>query len=784
MNTVPRPPSKQGIALIIVIGLLTVLAILALSFAVTMRTERLAARGFADSFRSREVAQSGLAQAMLAVQTDGANWFYPNWGAECVVSPGNAGGTTNLLFGAASNYIPRSLLATVATPATAANWTALRDSNNRLIGRYAYVAVNCSGLIDANFNYGRAIVTNTDRVYGQAPSELYLDSALLPEINNAGAVGLKRERTFTSSGSPRRKAWMRADTLMDLGILGRWGWTGTTPLNTTNPINLFHFSYFPLGWRDSSANPPVVVQPVNINLTANEMSVSTNFANIVNAFIGAGANPVDGQFMARSLIDMLDYDDIPGGTQTGSGLVNNGDAPMNCLNFCVEPVPMINEVMLRSIMVNKDGTWTLTIKVAVELWYPFRGANNIYPFALRVSAALEAPANTWTPLTQTVPAGDSIPVPAPGVTASYMGPYEFTFTSTSITNILPNALRIQQISLRRGNAQGTCHDYVSETQLKPWTQYLADWASGEKRHCWGAKDPRHNWKPLNTATQWDDQMDVDTLGKVNQCVTNTRGEYGELGADIWMYAGQVAYTVPLPPPMRVTSIGDLTFIPAGQDLAMRTLRPYDRVDAPIPGNPKLLDYFTIYTNNVRSLINANTQNEDVLATAFRAAPYENYPGEEKFLKQVFDLNYSATTVDANTATGIAQAIKGQQGATGFPNLSDISLAHAAVDGAAAAQMVRGQLYANPYTLMVPDAYQRESVLRNSSNLLGVRQNIFTFVVLGQAIKDSYPSGTADGAVQPEEVLGEAKLLVVAWRDPYLVNGRNRWFIRTLQWMDE
>ncbi len=751
MNATPRPPAKQGIALIIVIGLLTVLAILALSFAVTMRTERLAARGFADSFRSREVAQSGLAQAMLAVQTVGANWFYPNWGPECVVSPGGLGTTTNLLMGAASNYVPTSVLGTVAANAIAANWTALRDSNNRLIGRYAYVAVNCSGLLDANLNYGRAIVTNTDRVFGQAPSELYLVNALLPEILDAGAVGLKNERTTgpTLTRTPRRKAWMRADTLMDLGIIGRWGWTGTNPLNTTNPANLFHFSYFPLGFGEGAGTTRTANTNV-IYIGGTAATLEAKRTEIANQFAALGIN--QSEDTARNLIDMVDGDDVPGGVN-GGGLTTTGLMPDNCNSFCTEPVPMINEVVVDSTMTPGASGFDCQIRVAVELLFPFVGVTNNYNYVVQVEGRING--GQFSAL-----------APANLQTAAASGPWnpntykiaQVTFDTSTTTNVLPTSFEIRELSVRKA-ANGITVDRVTPTML-PWGSngYLANFVDGTVRSSWSATDPRFNWKHLldvaQAPFQWTERDKKSTIpGNATLGNPNTGvGTLGESGSTM-MYAGTL-----LPAGRPLTSIGDLSFLVYDNDDHWTTLKPYDTT-----GQPGLLNRFTLWPVNPRGIVNLNTANRNVLATVFNYAPIEAYPGQ---------LGASASAAQRLTsadALNVAQAIIANRPATGFPNLSDLSQAKAAIFGALGG---------------LPDDYYREGVLRNSSNLLGVRQNIFTFVVLGQAVKDSFPNGTADGVVQPEEVLGEAKLLVVAWRDPYLVNGRNHWFIRTLQWMDE
>ncbi len=58
------PSSNSGVALIIVLGLLTVMVLMAVTFAISMRTERLASGNNADNVRARELVHVGLARAM------------------------------------------------------------------------------------------------------------------------------------------------------------------------------------------------------------------------------------------------------------------------------------------------------------------------------------------------------------------------------------------------------------------------------------------------------------------------------------------------------------------------------------------------------------------------------------------------------------------------------------------------------------------------------------------------------------------------------------------------
>jgi len=56
--------SSPGIALVMVLGILSVMVIMAVAFAISMRTERVAAGNYADSVRARQLVHVGLARAL------------------------------------------------------------------------------------------------------------------------------------------------------------------------------------------------------------------------------------------------------------------------------------------------------------------------------------------------------------------------------------------------------------------------------------------------------------------------------------------------------------------------------------------------------------------------------------------------------------------------------------------------------------------------------------------------------------------------------------------------
>ena len=65
--------SRQGIALIMVVGMLALMMVMGVAFAIFMRTERVAAGSFRTDVRARNLLQVALHQAIEAIDTSMMN---------------------------------------------------------------------------------------------------------------------------------------------------------------------------------------------------------------------------------------------------------------------------------------------------------------------------------------------------------------------------------------------------------------------------------------------------------------------------------------------------------------------------------------------------------------------------------------------------------------------------------------------------------------------------------------------------------------------------------------
>lgn len=79
--------------------------------------------------------------------------------------------------------------------------------------------------------------------------------------------------------------------------------------------------------------------------------------------------------------------------------------------------------------------------------------------------------------------------------------------------------------------------------------------------------------------------------------------------------------------------------------------------------------------------------------------------------------------------------------------------------------------------------QVEGVIRNSYRLFNPNQNLFTIIVVAQAINDQGVRGSFDS--NTDTILGEKRAVALVWRDPFMGKaGRNEMFIRMFRYIDQ
>ena len=337
---------RSGVALILTLGLLTVITLAVVAFVVTMRIEHLAASNAVHRTIARQYVDVGLSEAMGVVDyvLSGSasnspstypvqGWFDTNSVADlptyhfqekdCLGLPTtNSESPIQLFRGSVTNLLPGTLAAQASQ--VWSGWVDITETNAATgnagiqAGRVSFLIVNLSGMMDVH-------ALNADR------------HQALGEPNNA----------YTLLGAATNGNYNRVFlTQPDL-----------TAANNGAVSNLVTFSYDPgpdvfftnltlFGTRSFSTG---LCNRFNINLATNESALAT----VSNLLADAGVIASDQ--VAWNILNYID-----------SGRIPIGPTPQTFRSgYCVKDVPLINKVLLDDPASNQNYS------VAVELWYPF-----------------------------------------------------------------------------------------------------------------------------------------------------------------------------------------------------------------------------------------------------------------------------------------------------------------------------------------------------------------------------------------------------------------------------
>jgi hypothetical protein len=454
----PRHAHAAGVALILTLGLLSLVTLAAVAFVVTMRIERLATNHTVHRTMAREYADVGLNTAMGLVNEALAlnRSCYPvqGWSTnagrphfferDCFGAPSTNDEPILLLRGAATNLLPGILAAQAAI--VESGWQHIHETNETtgaagiLAGRVAFLVVNLSGMADVN-----ALNSNRWQALGEPSAAAY------QRLNPTGAyqrVFLTQSDLYAANQGPVSNLITRSyDAGPDVYF------TDTAGLGT----RAFAGSLRPR---------------TNINLATHDTEVAT-----VSTLL-ASAGVTDSVATAWNIRNYLDTGRIPLGP---------GPEPTYRTGIGVKDVPLINKVVLA------DSNATMQYSVAVELWYPFVPNNSPTNAKIWVGVYTNVAPNTAAE-----PADADFTYEMPLPIMQYAGPNEFFVASmpgtitfsrydpVSATWIRePLGTNLHQIWVWPRVYVGT--NCVDEALLKngsvvPWTQ----------PRCYQFNDPRAN----------------------------------------------------------------------------------------------------------------------------------------------------------------------------------------------------------------------------------------------------------------------------------------------------
>lgn len=374
-----RGGGKDGVALIIVLGLLSVLTLLAVAFAIAMRIERMISRNYLNAVRSGHLVETGVRRAMEDININLVRQAFPQWDARN--SQSGADDFDDILAGEASNHFPKSIWPEVVAAANACEWTNIYMGDG-LTGRIAWVAGNVGGLLDANYAGG------APWCWGTNPAELSLTA--FPDITPGmeGVFDLTRRTTHRTF-----------ETLTELAALN-------PGVVSAQPSHFFSYSYDPCpdqvflkttynpgtdNWYEEMdlASPPATMglRDANLHDKFNVNSIS-NYVGYTDPGNYAGYTDDNG---AGGF--MREWYDVVYSLFQQSGVFRPEDTIWNLVNFldpdrvpqstagirCPwrhseggEAVPLFNEIVVRKCA---GGPGTYEYEVVVELWFPFAPAD-------------------------------------------------------------------------------------------------------------------------------------------------------------------------------------------------------------------------------------------------------------------------------------------------------------------------------------------------------------------------------------------------------------------------
>jgi len=705
--------NKSGVALIMVIGLLALMMVMAVAFAVYMRTERVAAGAFLNDVRAREFLHVAMARALADLETNLGNRPYPDW--DIMVSTNGSVNIDGVTNSPALEWIPRAPLSAGITPWPV--WTNIARSvtGGREQGRIGYMIVNCSGLLDANYS-GDGVA---GRNFGTNVCEIQLANNC-PEVANVGLLVAGR--------TPEKY-----ETIQELNQVGMASGALSQPV-----ANFTCFSYFPTGYVGGTNN-------FLCDISGDENALLLRYHEITNALVQSGIPQSQADFVFTNLLDYVDTNCIP--HDLGSA--------------CTESVPMFNEIGVTNRCRFLSNT-NVIVKpdLYVEWFYPFvKAISNTFWITWTVSWTTISPAGFPPPPNASgaldagysvggvVPCYNFLDIPLPAITNSYAAAVGQPMTlKASIT-----------LQMRQGSASGEMvdatpfptnltHNMTVGPIIMP-APPVAGFSSGGAYYGVEAVDPRFNWlqSPPEATGQWRVPLgQPNTLGGPNTVMLSAFSARDTDG-----YPDMFVADRPL------TSVTELTYILRGGKPRYsdsppdqwNTIRLYDTV-SPIASRPldRVLDHFFIPTTGYgKGLVNPNTSASQVLAAVLQGMPVDGYPG------QPFGNSYSGQTTPAFTLSP-AQAMNiashwsdtnQNQWRGYFTNLSDIGHATNIFGVAPLAGL---------------SAFQQESLFRYTAGLFSTRQQYFMILLFAQATLQVPNSPDAS-------VVAGSRALAEVWRDP-------------------
>lgn len=680
-----RSKSRSGAAMIIVLGLLGALMLMGVAFSIYMRIERTGASNYRYGVQARHIVWSGLASAIkeidvIMTEPVGTDVMYPDWSVKA--STGDSPQVQCAVMSkVAADQIPPDL-AEKARKAPA-YWHYLKDSSGVTRGRYGFVVINQSGLLDANLagGYTRCAGTNIN------------------EIQLSQTPGVLSENAFINR---RESQDFRYETWAELVEFSR-------QIAEDAPMGVYSLSPEASSFNINGDDKPKVYAGSNQGLW--------DEAKIKAALTECGIPNADLAY--RNLRDYVDEDSVPQSLAEG----------------CVERTPMINEVyLLYTISFDAAGTWTANAGVLIEWLYPFAvGSKETFNMHYDIEVVDKG---TTPSASGSVPAGLAGSFDRPNITGGSASPgfpgvvdKPLPGLSGMSTEAVINVSFDLRLAAYIENSDGRVDEVPSPYAVNNGFLFSVNVSvprggAFEVTNAFEVCDPRFNWNPAD-GSQW---YSSSVLG-AHPLYTPSPGlaapnfitkfyfdpaAYGgsddnDLDDDIYMHVANR-------PLLSVGELGYICYAP------WKTIRLYDHKSGinPYPESVKyhpVIDKFTLHADPFRrGVVNVNSTNENVIASVYFKMPQEEYS-----TNKVLTWAEAVAVEDA-----IESYLNSKPGFNYITNLSELGN----IDWKA---------------LMSGDTeICKEAGIRNAAGLLTARQNIFTVIIRADSFSEGVGGNQASG----------------------------------------
>ena len=817
---------RRGVALIIVLGFLTIMVLMAVAFLTQARVERMVADSTLEAMRGRQLMRT----AMNAAMNDYSTYLWEEqlnvpsrdedkmFTSTPPTSASGMGGRTigadgvELLAGEALDWVPRRYtnapFNAIDEVNDAAQWILVRedptktDENGRILGRYAYVCFDMSGGIDANLiARSEGVAAQDTRSFTNRVRYSVRDvpMALLPETADANEFKRLRE------------GWKGFDSLQALIHL-----TDGNPNDGNDP---------PAATRWASERKEIN----GAGLSSNLVSDLTPYS--LSAYRGGRYDRGSGQWTPpvpmneatewEALLAPLNYQFAHGwGSWINDAIydyTHDTQVPQRTDYPSPKNVPMFNEIAVNYQLLppGADGRYRLQLNLEFEFWYPFpsmdnEGSQNFTLLAPTVGCGTysgEGTPGNWDiflPLNLTsagatisiLPSSGSakeskLSVPAQWNNGKPYRPtpggfhYDIPLRSVSSAGVLPLTgveLNVMSFSLKKpmyltaagGNADMLPGGDTTSPMSFSGVQNLPV-GTPSPTNSYAVTDPRLN----HLAGLW--VMEAPSLGEMNDWYTHpvklkTAGMMSDtavLNEGLCMYCRNGPMETP----------AELGFISNGKEWGTIDLCAAQSVEllARLVSTNFYAEWQknkgVVYTNGT---INPNTRSRDVLLSAFYELPANEVPNQQS--ERFVNSTYQGKTISDEIAIDLADSI------LDHTDMSKVSVGERLEQSFQFGSDWAGIPAMQQNNKLAQKGFnnnQRESMIRNTWGLFSPDDSLFTVIVVAQAIKEG-PSAVGKWDPTDDMVTGERRAVALCWRDPFKTgqNLHHEMFIRMIRYLND